>query len=80
VAPILVRDSRHVHDAPHPRRAVDVPPQGCATAAGQGHLEAIQECVATLRTQAVAATDPTDRALLAVLSLFADQLERLLNA
>lgn len=51
----------------------------CVTAAGQGNLQAIQQCVAGIRAEAVGATDPTDRALLAVLSLFADRLERLLN-
>lgn len=51
----------------------------CVAAAGQGNLQAIQQCVAAFRTEASAATDPTDRALLAVLSLFADRLERLLN-
>ena len=51
----------------------------CVAAAGQGNLQAIQQCVAAVRTEASAATDPTDRALLAVLSLFADRLERLLN-
>lgn len=51
----------------------------CAAGAQQGNLEAIQQCVAAVRTEAGSATDPTDRALLAVLSLFADHFERLLN-
>ena len=51
----------------------------CVAAAGQGNLQAIQLCIAAIRTEATSVTDPTDRALLAVLSLFADQLERLLN-
>ena len=50
-----------------------------ATAAGQGNLQAIQQYVATIRTEAAAATDATDRALLASLTLFADHVERLLN-
>jgi uncharacterized protein YjdB len=49
------------------------------TAANQGNLEAIQQFVATIRTEVTAATDPTDRALLASLTLFADHVERLLN-
>jgi hypothetical protein len=52
----------------------------CVTAAGQGNLQAIQACVAAVRTEATGVTDPTDSALLAVLSLFADQIDRLLNA
>lgn len=51
----------------------------CVAGAAQGNLQAIQQCLAVVRTEASAATDPTDRALLAVLSLFADRLERLLN-
>jgi hypothetical protein len=51
----------------------------CVAAAGQGNLQAIQACIAAVRTEAAGATDPTDRALLAVLNLFADQLDRLLN-
>ena len=50
-----------------------------AAAASQGNLQAIQQYVATIRTEAAAATDPTDRALLASLSLFADHVERFLN-
>lgn len=49
------------------------------TAANQGNLQAIQQFVATIRAEASAATDPTDRALLASLTLFADHVERLLN-
>jgi hypothetical protein len=51
----------------------------CVAAAGSGNLQAIQQCVAGVRTEAGSVTDPTDRALLAVLSLFADRLELLLN-
>ena len=50
-----------------------------ATAANQGNLQAIQQYIATIRTEAAAATDATDRALLASLTLFADHVERLLN-
>ena len=53
--------------------------QACTTAAGQANLEDIQQCVTAIRTEAAAATDPTDRALLAVLGLFADQFEHLLD-
>ena len=51
----------------------------CQTGAQQGFLEQVQDCVAALRTEATGATDPTDRALLAVVGLFADQIERLLG-
>jgi hypothetical protein len=51
----------------------------CPAGVGQGHLELIQDCLAAVRAEVSGATDPTDRALLAVLSLFVDRLERLLN-
>jgi len=51
----------------------------CQTGVQQGFLEQIQGCVAAMRTEAANATDPTDRALLAVVGLFADQIERLLG-
>ena len=51
----------------------------CVAAAQMGNLEAIQQCVAAVRAEAGTSTDPTDRALLAVLGLFADRFERLLN-
>ncbi len=52
----------------------------CTAGVQQGDLEKIQACVAAVRTEGTNATDPTDRALLAVLSLFTDQIERLLHA
>jgi uncharacterized protein YjdB len=52
----------------------------CTSGVQQGNLEDIQSCIAAARSQATGATDATDRALLSVLSLFADQIERLLNA
>jgi len=48
----------------------------CADGATVGHLEHVQECVAAIRQEAAAATDPTDRALLAALLLVFDQVER----
>jgi hypothetical protein len=51
----------------------------CPAGVGQGYLELIQDCIAAVRTEVTGATDPTDRVLLAVLSLVVDRLERLLN-
>ena len=51
----------------------------CTTGATGGRLEAIQRCIAAIETEAANAGDPTDRAVLAVLGLFLDQIERLLN-
>jgi hypothetical protein len=51
----------------------------CPAGVGQGHLELIQDCIAAVRAEVSGATDPTDRAVLAVLSLFVDRLEQLLN-
>lgn len=51
----------------------------CTAGAAQGRLEGIQDCVTDIENEAANAGDPTDRALLAVLSLFADDIKRLLN-
>jgi Bacterial Ig-like domain (group 2) len=51
----------------------------CTAGAGQGRLESIQDCTTAIKAEATSASDPTDRVLLAVLSLFVDQIERLLN-
>jgi hypothetical protein len=51
----------------------------CSSGVQQGNLEDIQRCIAAVRTETAHASDPTDRALLAVLNLFADLIERLLN-
>lgn len=51
----------------------------CTAGTSQGNLEAIQDCIAAVRAEVTGATDPSDRALLAVLALFVDQIERLLN-
>jgi len=51
----------------------------CTEGAARGHLEAIQDCIAAIETEATSATNPTDRAVLAVLVLFLDEIERLLN-
>ncbi len=51
----------------------------CGGGAGQGSLERIQDCVAAIHAEATTASDPTDRVLLAVLSLFIDDITRLLS-
>lgn len=48
----------------------------CAAHAADGNIVAIRRCVTELRTQAGAATDGTDRALLAVLGVFGNEIER----
>jgi hypothetical protein len=61
------------------RSALEAAIENCTAAAAEGRLEAIEDCVAAVRAEATSASDPTDRALLAVLSLFLDRVERLLN-
>ena len=51
---------------------------GCASAARAGNVVAVERCVTAVRVRAAAVTDPTDRALLAVLVLYVDRIERLL--
>ncbi len=51
----------------------------CASGAAQGNFTVIEGCLASVRAEVAAATDPTDRALLASLALFLDHVERLLN-
>ena len=51
----------------------------CASGVQQGNLENVERCIAAARAQATGASDPTDRALLAVLMLIVDHVERLLN-
>lgn len=51
----------------------------CTGGAGDGYLELIQDCIAGVRAEVSEAADPTDQALLAVLALFVDEVERLLN-
>jgi len=51
----------------------------CRSGAGQGRLEAIQECISAVEVEVTSAGDPTDRVLLAVLSLFVDRIKRMLN-
>lgn len=61
------------------RFAVQTALAGCATATGSGNVLAIVACVSSLRSEIASATDGTDRALLSVIALFGDQIERLLN-
>ena len=61
------------------RTALEAAFAPCATGASSGNIVAIQTCVDNVRAQASTAADPTDRALLAVLVLYADQIERLLG-
>jgi len=51
----------------------------CASGATAGNLVAVRDCIRTVRDQAAAATDATDRVLLAVLVLYADQIDRSLG-
>ncbi len=51
----------------------------CTSGAAQGRLEAIRDCITEIETEVANASDPTDRALLAVLGLFVDEIERRLN-
>jgi hypothetical protein len=51
----------------------------CAASATSGNVTAISTCVTGLRAEAASATDPTDRALLAVLMLIIDEVERRLG-
>ena len=52
---------------------------GCASGAIAGNVVAVRNCVAAVRIRAASSTDQTDRALLAVLVLYADQIERSLG-
>lgn len=61
------------------KTAVQAAVAQCTSGVQQGNLQNIQSCIAAARSQATGATDPTDRALLAVLNLFVDQIERLLG-
>lgn len=60
-------------------QAVQTALGGCGTSAGTGNVVAIKSCADVVRAEATSAADPTDRALLAVLALYADQIERLLG-
>ena len=51
----------------------------CSSNIGSGNLEAIQDCLDDAQSQVGAATDPDDRALLAVFALFLSRAELLLN-
>lgn len=51
----------------------------CTAGAGEGRLEGIQSCIVTIQAEATDAGDATDNALLAVLLLFVDEIERKLN-
>lgn len=51
----------------------------CDSGVADGNFGTIESCLATLRAQAAAATDPTDQVLLATLGVFADYIERVVN-
>lgn len=51
----------------------------CTGGASAGDLENVEACVDSLDADASAATDATDRAVLAVLTLFAGEIEQRLN-
>ena len=61
------------------RTRLEAATTSCLTGAQQGNLELIQSCIAAVRAEVANATNPTDRVLLAVVELFVDQIERLLN-
>jgi hypothetical protein len=52
---------------------------GCVSGAASGNITAIKLCTDEVQSSALAATDPTDRALLASLVLYADEIERLIG-
>jgi hypothetical protein len=47
----------------------------CATNAGTGNIVAVSACTAALRAAGAAAADPTDRALLTILGLYAEHID-----
>lgn len=51
----------------------------CGAGVTAGNFDTIDACLAALRAQAAAATDPTDQVVLASLGLFVDHMERLIN-
>lgn len=51
----------------------------CATGADQDNLRTVKDCVDDIGSEAASATDGTDEALLAVLVLFTEQIERYLG-
>jgi len=53
---------------------------GCVSGSATGNISAIKLCTDAVQSSASAATDPTDRALLASLVLYADAIERLIGA
>lgn len=59
--------------------AVQAAWNACGTGASSGNVVDIIECLSQLRTAAGSASEPTDRALLAVALIFADQIERRLG-
>lgn len=50
----------------------------CSGGTAEGNVVAIMECLEAARGEIGSATDPSDRALLAVLALYLDQIERFL--
>lgn len=61
------------------RAAVQPLTTACSAAATSGNVVAITTCISGVRNEVVSATDQTDKVLLAVLALYIDQIERLLN-
>lgn len=61
------------------RSAVQTALAGCVAAATTGNIVALAACIAEVGAEAASSTDGTDRALLAVLALFADEIERRLG-
>ena len=61
------------------RPAVQIALGSCGTGASTGNVVAILKCAADVRAEAASASDATDRALLAVLMLYGDQIARLLR-
>lgn len=65
--------------SPGKRLAVQATLATCGSSASSGNVLAVKSCADAVRSEAAAAIEPTDRALLAVLALYADQIERLLG-
>ena len=61
------------------RQAITVALAQCETARQQGNFNALDACIASIRTTTTQATDPNDRALLAQIALFNDHIERRLQ-
>jgi alpha-L-fucosidase 2 len=62
-----------------PKTALQAALAACGTGATSGNIVSVTTCLTSARAQVASATDPTDRVLLAVLALYADEIERRLK-